>query len=72
MAIIDLDGLGLCVTMGIREGMNGAPQIHNMRVALHLNDFTITVLEGRHQILYNKVFRLVRFVVRKVRIALLA
>jgi hypothetical protein len=69
MAIIDLDGLGLDVTMGIKEGKNGAPQIHNMRVALHLNDFTITVLEGRHQILYNKVFRLVRFVVRKVRTA---
>lgn len=66
-AFINLDGLGLNVTMGIKTGRDGTPQIHNMRVALHLNDFAITVLQGRHRTLYNKVFRLVRFVVRKVR-----
>ena len=65
-AEVELRGLEIDCAMDLHEDSKGHPQIGNIRVQLSLDDFDIAVVEGKHQKLYTKVFKLIRFVMRKV------
>ena len=63
-----LDDVGLDIVVSIEEDPEThVPQVNEVEVRLHVEDFYIEAVEGSHIKLYNKVFGLVRFVVRKVR-----
>ena len=67
-AVMMLEDIGLEIVLSVSEDRRTqVPQVDEVDVRLHVQDFRIEVTEGTHLKLYNKVFGLVRFVVRKVR-----
>lgn len=70
VAVMTLNDLGLEIVLSITEHpRTQVPQVDEVDVRLHVEDFRIEAIEGAHKKLYNKVFGLIRFVVRKVRCA---
>ena len=67
-AVMVLEDMGLEITLSIVEDPSTqVPQVDEVDVRLHVEDFRIDVTEGAHIKLYNKMFGLVRLAVRKVR-----
>jgi len=67
-AVLTLQDVGLEVILSVKEDpTTQVPQVDEVDVRMHVEDFRIDTIEGAHIKLYNKVFELVRFVVRKVR-----
>ena len=70
-AVMILEDIGLEIILSVREDPETqVPQIDEVDVRMHVEDFRIDAIEGTHIKLYNKVFGLVRFVVRKVRVCM--
>jgi hypothetical protein len=66
-AVMILEDIGLEIILSVTEDpRTQVPQIGEVDVRMHIEDFRIDAIEGAHIKLYNKVFGLVRFVVRKV------
>lgn len=66
-AVMILEDIGLEIILSVMEDpKTQVPQVDEVDVRIHVEDFRIDAIEGAHIKLYNKVFGLVRFVVRKV------
>eukprot|EP01043_Picozoa_sp_COSAG02_P036142 COSAG02_NODE_2630_length_8387_cov_2.406197_5_plen_90_part_00 len=66
-AVMILEDIGLEITLSMTEDPETrVPQVDEVDVRMHVEEFRIDAIEGDHIKLYNKVFGLLRFVVRKV------
>jgi len=70
-ALISLEGVGIEVALKVTEAEGQPPQVQDLDIVVTIDDFQIEATEGHHIRLYNKVFGLVRFAVRRVVVAAL-
>lgn len=67
LAVMTLSDIGLEIHVTIIEDPETlVPQVDEVDIRIHVEDFEIEATAGSHVKLYNKVFGLVRFVVRKI------